>query len=140
MPYNYRITWIQWTKDNVIKMNTTEKLQYAVVGMCFNDWPEMEKLWSQILKQCKGMGDWTVAVLRNKHILNILSMKDNLVIMSSNNVFYYLDKESFFYSMRPLIYDVKFKVDDETTSAMVWFFFPGLKTIFLKANFLLPQQ
>ncbi|KAH0644842.1 hypothetical protein KY284_032726 [Solanum tuberosum] len=44
-----------------------------------------------------------------------------------------LPNDGYSYSMRPLIYDAKFKVDEETTQAMAWISFPDLKpTYFVK--------
>ncbi|KAH0638995.1 hypothetical protein KY290_036298 [Solanum tuberosum] len=41
--------------------------------------------------------------------------------------------DGYSYSMRPLIYDAKFKVEEETTQAMAWISFPDLKpTYFVK--------
>lgn len=42
-------------------------------------------------------------------------------------------KDKYSYTMKPLIYDAKFKVDKETTQAMTWISFSDLKpTYFVK--------
>lgn len=49
------------------------------------------------------------------------------------NAHYIKDRYGYEYQLRPLIYDAKFKVGEETPKAMVWISFPGLlPTYFVK--------
>ncbi|KAH0778711.1 hypothetical protein KY290_005138 [Solanum tuberosum] len=51
----------------------------------------------------------------------------------SKNIYYIVAKDGYSYSMRPLIYDAKFRVDEKMTQAMAWISFPSLKsTYFVK--------
>uniref|UniRef100_M1DW09 Uncharacterized protein n=1 Tax=Solanum tuberosum TaxID=4113 RepID=M1DW09_SOLTU len=50
--------------------------------------------------------------------------------MMSKSVYYIKAKDGYSYSMRPLIYAAKFKVDEETTQVMAWISFPNLKPAF----------
>ncbi|KAG5594237.1 hypothetical protein H5410_035469 [Solanum commersonii] len=104
------IKQITWTEDEVRRMNTIEKLQYAVIGKFSYRWPEMDDLRIQIPKQY-------------------------FVNMMSKNSYYIMGKDGTAYQMRPLIYDAKFKVDEETTQAMAWISFPDLwPTFFVKES------
>lgn len=50
-------------------------------------------------------------------------------------MYYILDKEGYFYQIRPLIYDATFKSTEETTQAVAWISFPGLlPTFFVKES------
>ncbi|KAH0706171.1 hypothetical protein KY285_010690 [Solanum tuberosum] len=55
--------------------------------------------------------------------------------MMSKNSYYITGKDGTAYQMRPVIYDAKFKVDEETTQAMAWISFPDLwPTFFVKES------
>lgn len=58
---------------------------------------------------------------------------EDFVNMMAENVYYIVVKDGVAYQMRPLIYDTKFKVEEETTQAMAWISFPNLlPTYFVK--------
>ncbi|KAG5611139.1 hypothetical protein H5410_022420 [Solanum commersonii] len=115
--------------------NTIENLQYAVVGKFSYGWPDLDDLRNQIPKQCIVKGDCKIGLLRNRHIHIRFNLEEDFINMMSKNVFYILEKEGYSFPMRPLIYDAKFKVDDETTQAIAWISFTDLKpTYFVKES------
>lgn len=55
--------------------------------------------------------------------------------MMSKTSYNILVKDGYSYMMRPLIYDAKFNIEEETTQAMAWISFPDLKpTYFVKES------
>lgn len=135
LTYNNGVPRIQWTEVEVNRIHIMENLQFAIVGKFSYGWPEMEELRSQISKQCNIKRDCIIGLLRNRHILIKFDREDDFVNILSKNIYYIEDKEGFSYSMRPLIYDVKFKVEEETTQALAWISFSKLKPAFFCKGF-----
>ncbi|KAH0673795.1 hypothetical protein KY284_006579 [Solanum tuberosum] len=116
-------------------MNTLENLQYAVVGKFSYGWPDIEELQLRIPIQCDVKGECKIGLLRHKHILMRFSRQDDFINMMSKSSYYILSKDGYSYMMRPLIYDAKFSVEEETTEAMAWISFLDLKpTFFVKES------
>lgn len=114
-------------------MNILEDLQYTVIEKISYDWPELEELRTILPHQCNIMGECKIDLLRNQHILIRLDQHAIFINLMSKNIYYILAKDIYSYFMRPLIYDVKFKVEVETTQAMTWISFPDQKpTYFVK--------
>ncbi|KAH0644843.1 hypothetical protein KY284_032727 [Solanum tuberosum] len=133
LSYNNGIPRLVWTEEEVDRMNILEDLQYAVIGKFSYGWPELEELRTILPHQCNIKGECKIGLLRNRHILIILDQKADFINLMSKSIYYILAKDGYSYSMRPLIYDAKFKVDEETTQAMAWISFPDLKpTYFVK--------
>lgn len=58
---------------------------------------------------------------------------EDFINVMSKAVYYINDEEGYSYQVRPLIYDAKFKIEEETTQAIAWISFPDLKpTFFVK--------
>lgn len=129
LTYNAGIPRVVWTEEEVDRMNVIENLQYAVIGKFSYGWPDMEDLRIQIPKQLNVKGDCTIGLLRNRHILITFDLFEDSVSTMSN-VYYINAKDGYSYQMRPLIYDAKFKIEEETTQAMGWISFPDLRPIF----------
>lgn len=104
-----------WTEDEVKRMNALENLQYAVIGKFSFGWPQLEELRKMIRAQCHIKGDFQIGLLRNKHVLIRLELFEDFVNMMAITSL-----------MRPLIYEEKFIVTEETTQAMAWISFPDL--------------
>ncbi|WMV08623.1 hypothetical protein MTR67_002008 [Solanum verrucosum] len=121
---------VTWTEEEVEKMNIMENLQLAIVGKFSYGWPELEELRIQIPKQCGIKGDCRIGLLRNRHILIRLNRMEDFVNIMAKNVYYIMAKDGYAYQMRPLIYDSKFKTEEETTQAMAWISFPDLLPTF----------
>ncbi|KAH0665012.1 hypothetical protein KY285_026218 [Solanum tuberosum] len=121
---------ITWTEEEVDRMNVTENLQFAVIGKFSYGWPELDDLRVQIPKQLHIKGECNIGFLRNRHILIRLNRMDDFVNIMSKNAYYIIDKDEYAFQMRPLIYDTKFKPDEETTQAMAWISFPHLLPTF----------
>lgn len=51
---------------------------------------------------------------------------DEYVNMMSKNANYIVAEIGYAYQMHPLIYDAKFKPEEESTQAMAWISFPDL--------------
>lgn len=51
---------------------------------------------------------------------------EDFMNLTSKCVYYIKDKDGMSYQMRPLIYDSRFKLNEETPLAMVWILFPKL--------------
>ncbi|WMV24325.1 hypothetical protein MTR67_017710 [Solanum verrucosum] len=128
--YTNGIPRIVWTEDEVDRMNTIENLQFAVIGKFSYGWPILEELRSLIPRQCNIKGDSKIGLLRNRHILIRLDQQEDFINLMSKSIYYILAKDRYSYPMRPLIYDAKFRVDEETTQAMAWISFPDLKPTF----------
>ncbi|WMV25600.1 hypothetical protein MTR67_018985 [Solanum verrucosum] len=116
---------ITWTEEEVNRMNVIENLQFAVIGKFSYGWPELDDLRVQIPKQLQIKGDCNIGLLRNRHILIILSQMKDFINIMSKNTNYIIAKDGYAYQMRPLIYDAKFKLE-ETTQAMPWISFRQL--------------
>ncbi|KAG5599716.1 hypothetical protein H5410_031086 [Solanum commersonii] len=125
-----------WTKEEVKKMNIMENLQLAVDGKFSYGLPELEELRIQIPKQCGIKGDYRIGILTNRHILIRLNRMEDFVNNMAKNVYYIMAKDGYAHQMRPLIYDSKFKPEEETTQVMVWIFFPNLLPTFFGKEFL----
>ncbi|KAK4729999.1 hypothetical protein R3W88_022987 [Solanum pinnatisectum] len=114
-------------------MNILEDLQYAVVGKFSYGWPELEELRTCMPQQCTIKGECRIGLLRNRHVLIRLDQQEDFINLMSKGIYYILAKDGYSYTMRPLIYDAKCKVEEETTQAMAWISFPDLKpTYFVK--------
>jgi len=127
LSYNNGIPILVWTEEEVDRMNILEDLQYAVIGKFSYGWPELEELRTILPHQCNIKGECKIGLLRNRHILIRLDQKADFINLMSKSIYYTLAKDGYSYSMRPQIYDAKFKVDEETTQAMAWISFPDLK-------------
>ncbi|KAK4736949.1 hypothetical protein R3W88_000646 [Solanum pinnatisectum] len=99
-------------------MNILEDLQYAVIGKFSYGWPELEELRTTLPHQCNIKGECKIGFLRNWHILIRLDQHTDFINLMSKSIYYIMAKDGYSYSMRPLIYNAKFKVDEETTKAM----------------------
>ncbi|WMV42323.1 hypothetical protein MTR67_035708 [Solanum verrucosum] len=114
-------------------MNILEDLQYAIVGRFSYGWLELEELRTCIPRQCNIKEECRIGLLRNKHTLIRLDQQDDFINLMSKGIYYILAKDGYSYTMRLLIYDAKFKVEEETTHAMAWISFSNLKpTYFVK--------
>ncbi|KAG5591022.1 hypothetical protein H5410_041536 [Solanum commersonii] len=113
-----------------ITENFAANLQYAVIRKFSNGWPELEDLRLAIPTQCNVKGECTIRLIRNRHVLIRMENQEDLVNMMSKSVYYIKAKDGYSYPMRPLVYDAKFEVDEETTQAMAWISFPNLKPTF----------
>uniref|UniRef100_M1CMH9 DNA/RNA binding protein n=1 Tax=Solanum tuberosum TaxID=4113 RepID=M1CMH9_SOLTU len=127
------IPQIKWTEEEVNMMNQIEELQFAVIGKFTHDWSDLEELRRIIPQQCDIKGNCQIGLLRTKHILIRLTKHEDFVNMISKGAFYIKCKDGYSYLMRTLIYDSRFKVDEETSMAMAWISFPNLlPTFFVK--------
>ncbi|KAK4719583.1 hypothetical protein R3W88_017921 [Solanum pinnatisectum] len=111
-------------------MNVLENLQYTVIGKFSYGWPQLEELRKLIPSQCQIKGTCQIGLLRNRHVLIRLKLFEDFVNIMAKPSYYITDRKGFAYPMRPLIYDEKFKVTEETTQAMAWISFPNLWPIF----------
>lgn len=124
---------IKFTEVEVERMNVIEGLQYAVVGKLSYGWPDLQQLRRMIPGQCGTKGECNIGVLRDKHVLNRMTLWEHFISFKSKNAHYIKDKDGYEYQLRPLIYEAKFKVGEETPKAMAWISFPGLlPTYFVK--------
>lgn len=127
------IPHVKWTEEEVHKMNQIERLQFAVVGKFTYDWSDLEELRKIIPQQCGVKGGCQIGLFRSKHILIRLSLQEDFVNLVSKGDFYITCKDGYSYLMRTLIYDSRFKVNEETSLAMAWISFPNLlPTYFVK--------
>ncbi|KAG5631222.1 hypothetical protein H5410_002939 [Solanum commersonii] len=76
-------------------------------------------------------GDCNIGLLSNRHLLIRLNQQEDFINVMSKNIYYILPKDGYSYCMRPLIYDKKFQVAEETKQALAWIFFLNLKLTFL---------
>ncbi|KAG5617651.1 hypothetical protein H5410_017475 [Solanum commersonii] len=112
---------VMWTEEEVYRMNVIEELQYDLL--------------IQIPKQLKVKADCRIGFLRNRHILMRFNLIEDFVNVVSKSIYYINDKDGYSYQMRPLIYDAKFKIEEETSQAMACISFPDLKpTFFVKES------
>ncbi|KAG5581379.1 hypothetical protein H5410_052006 [Solanum commersonii] len=130
LSYKYGIPQVIWTEEEVNRMNTLENLRYAMVGKFSCGWPDIEELQLQISIHCDVKGECKIGLLRHRHILMRFSRQDDFINMMSKSSYYILSKDGYSYMMRPLIYDAKFSVEEETTEAMAWISFLDLKPAF----------
>ncbi|KAG5585340.1 hypothetical protein H5410_045774 [Solanum commersonii] len=64
-----------------------------------------------------------------------LELQEDFINVMTKNIYYLLAKDGYSYTIKPLIYDAKFKVEEETTLTMAWISFPNLKpTFFVKES------
>ncbi|KAG5580810.1 hypothetical protein H5410_051437, partial [Solanum commersonii] len=87
--YHNGIPRVSWTEDEVNRMKVIELVQFAIVRNFSNVWLELEDLRNVIPRQCDIKGECKIGLLHG-----------------------------YSYPMRPLIYDAKFRVDEETTQVM----------------------
>ncbi|KAK4737150.1 hypothetical protein R3W88_000847 [Solanum pinnatisectum] len=114
-------------------MNQIERLQYAVIGKFTFEWADLDELRKIIPQQCEVKGSCQIGLFRSKHILIRLSKEEDFVNLISKGVFYLTCKDGYSYLMCTLIYDSKFKVNEETSMVMAWIPFPNLlPTFFVK--------
>ncbi|XP_059315752.1 uncharacterized protein LOC132066461 [Lycium ferocissimum] len=124
---------VRWTEEEVSRMNLIEELNYAVVGKFSHGWLDLEELRMVMAKQYGIKGDCRIGLLRHRHILMCFELLEDFITMTSKGVHYINSKDGYYYPMRPLIYDPKFRIDEETTMAMAWISFPHLlPTFFIK--------
>ncbi|KAG5610931.1 hypothetical protein H5410_022212 [Solanum commersonii] len=128
--YVERVPRIIWKGEEVNRMNVLENLQFAVIGKFSCGWPELDDLKVQIPKQLHIKGDCTIDLLSNRHLLIILSQMEDFINIMSKNTYYIIAKDGYAYQMWPLIYDAKFKPEEETTQAMSWIYFLQLLPTF----------
>ncbi|WMV08879.1 hypothetical protein MTR67_002264 [Solanum verrucosum] len=111
-------------------MNIMENLQYAVIGKFSCGCPELDELRRIIPKQCNIKGACQIGLLRHRHVLMRFELFEDFVNMMSKPSYYITDNAGLYYLMRPLIYDEKFRVDEETSQAMAWISFHDLWSTF----------
>ncbi|KAM3283710.1 hypothetical protein P3S67_022508 [Capsicum chacoense] len=130
------IPHIKWTEEEVDIMNRMENLQYAVIGKFMYEWSDLEELRLIIPLQCDIKGDCQIGLFRSKHILIRVTQHADFINLISKGAFYIKCKDGYSYLMRTLIYDARFRINEETTKAMAWISFPNLlPTYFVKECF-----
>ncbi|KAG5610696.1 hypothetical protein H5410_021977 [Solanum commersonii] len=82
-------------------MNQIEDLQFAMIGKFAYEWSDLEELRKIIPQQCEIRGGCQIGLLRSKHILIY-------------GAFYITSRDGNSYLLRTLIYDSRFKVNEET--------------------------
>ena len=116
-------------------MKILEDLQHVVIGKFSRGWPDLEELGKIMPSKCGIKGDCKVGLFRPRHVLIRCSLMEDFINLTSKGAYYLKAKHGFTYQMRPLIYDSKFKVDEETSQAMAWISFPNLlPTFFVKES------
>ncbi|KAG5571228.1 hypothetical protein H5410_060994 [Solanum commersonii] len=118
--------YIKWSEEEVAAMDVVGNLQHVVVGKFSYGWPKMEELRSIIPTQCNIKGDCHIGLFRNRHALIRLSLKEDFINVTSKVAYYLKSKDGNSYQMRSLIYDSKFKLEDETTRVIAWISSPYL--------------
>ncbi|KAG5631300.1 hypothetical protein H5410_003017 [Solanum commersonii] len=124
--FNNGIPWVTWTEEEVTRMNIMQNLQYVVVGKFSYGWSELDELRRIIPKQCNIKGACQIGLLRHRHVLMRFELFEDFVNMMSKPSYYITDNARLYYPMRPLIYDEKFRDDEETSQAKAWISFPDL--------------
>lgn len=125
--------FVKFTESEVDRMNIIEGLQYAVLGKFSYGWPDLQELRRLIPVQCGIKGDCNIGLLRDKHVLIRLTLREDFQKITSKSTYYIKAKDGYEYQMRQLIYDKNFKVGEETPMAMAWISFPHLlPTYFVK--------
>ncbi|KAK6794274.1 hypothetical protein RDI58_007727 [Solanum bulbocastanum] len=77
--YTNGVPRIQWTEEEVHRMNYIENLQYAVVGKFSYGWPDLEELRTIIPRQCNIIGECKIGLLRNRHVLIRLEQQEDFI-------------------------------------------------------------
>ncbi|KAH0746168.1 hypothetical protein KY285_007825 [Solanum tuberosum] len=127
------IPQIKWTEEEVDRMNQLEDLQFAVIGKFMYEWNDLEELRRIIPLQCGVKGGCQIVLFLSKHILIRLTEHEDFINIISKDAFYITCKDGYSYLMRTLMYDFRFKVNEETSMAMAWISFPNLlPTFFVK--------
>lgn len=111
-------------------MNIIENLQYAIVGKFSYGWSELSELRDFIPKQCGISGACKIGFLRNRHILMRFDLNEDFIDIMSKSAYYITAKDDSSYQMYLLIYDAKFKMEEETSQAIAWISFPDLLPFF----------
>ncbi|XP_060182956.1 uncharacterized protein LOC132612899 [Lycium barbarum] len=125
---------VEWREEKVDRMNIIEKLQYVVVGKFSYGWPELEELRTQIPLQCGIKGDCCIDLFRNRRFLMRFERFEDYLQMMAKTAHYIKSRDGGMYQMRPLLYNTRFKIDEETTVAMAWISFPNLLPTFFMKN------
>lgn len=127
------IPLIKYSEKEVNLTKQIERLQYAFIGKFMFDWEDLDELTNIIHQQCDVNGSCQIGLFRCKYILIQLYKEkdfDNLILKGD---FYLTCKDGYSYLIRTLIYNLKFNVNEESSSAIVWFSFPNiLPTFFVK--------
>lgn len=111
-------------------MNVIEGLQYVSMSKFSHGWPKLQEICKIIRAQYSIKG-----FLRNRNVLIRLTFLKDFVNLTSKSVYYLNLTDGNSYQMRPLIYDSKFKVGEETPMSMAWISFPNLlPTYFVKES------
>ncbi|KAG5615945.1 hypothetical protein H5410_015769 [Solanum commersonii] len=92
----------------------------------------LEFLRKAIPSQCGIKGECMVGLLQNRHVLIRLSYMEDYINIISKGVYYITCNEGYSYLMRTLIYDSKFRVEEETSRSMAWISFPNLLPTFFE--------
>lgn len=109
---------IKWTEVELDRMNIIQDLKYAIIGEFSYGWPNPKVLRKAIPLQCVNKGDCKIGLFRSRHVFIRLSLMEYFVNLISKGDYYITCNEGFYFIMRTLIYDVRFKIDEETTKAM----------------------
>ncbi|XP_060185469.1 uncharacterized protein LOC132614939 [Lycium barbarum] len=128
--YRNGVHVLRWTEREVDQMEKLEDFKHAVVGKFSYGWTSLEELRSIIPAQCGMKGKCTIGLFRDRHVLIRRSTKEDFATLCSKGVYYLQSKDGYSYQMRPLIYDSKFKVDQETSKVISWISFPYLLPTF----------
>lgn len=109
------IPYVWWAKEEVDRINFNEGLQFTVVGKFSYCWLDLEDFKIQLSKQLNIKGDCKIRLLRNRHILMRFDRMEDFFNVLAKKMYYINARDGHSYQMRPLIYDAKFKMDEETT-------------------------
>ncbi|WMV29499.1 hypothetical protein MTR67_022884 [Solanum verrucosum] len=110
--------YLRWTESEVSKMKTIENMQHVIVGKFSYGWPDLDELRTSISAQCNIKGDCQIGYFRNRYILIRLALKEDFINLTSKPAYYIKAKNGAAQQIWPLIYDSKYKVEEETTMAM----------------------
>ncbi|XP_060183209.1 uncharacterized protein LOC132613179 [Lycium barbarum] len=121
---------LRWKQNEVEQMERMQKLQYAVIGKFSYGWPEMEELRTTVPAQCGIKGQCEIGLFRHRRVLIRLSLREDFINLCSKGSYYIQSRDGCSYQMRPLIYDTKFKIDEETSRVITWISFPDLMPTF----------
>ncbi|MCD9645184.1 hypothetical protein HAX54_033906 [Datura stramonium] len=117
---------VQWTEEEVKMMNVIENIQYAIVEKFNNVWPSLEEIRTIIPRECGIKRGCQIGHFRHRHVLIRCQLLEDFVAILARNAYYFKTKEGMMLQIRPLIYDEKIKVDEETTQTIAWVSFPNL--------------
>lgn len=81
------IPQVDWTEEEIERMNYIEDLQYVVIGKFSYEWSDLEELRKIIPKQCEVKGDYQIGLFRSKHILIRLTQQEDFVNLISRGAF-----------------------------------------------------